>query len=327
MTTIKRLLLLLIIIGMTGNCKNKKKVIPAGEDPVKVEDFISFFQLRQLPYSLTDTILKRKENDSLKIRYEVFTRFVPDTFLSQTIGKNIKPVIYPLGRIEEGSGTYLFAKAVTSNKRIVYILAFDRKKQFIAGMPALQADQASTGSRSLVMDKRYTITRTVNRRNANGSTSEGRDVYMLNSSSKNFELIMTDALDDRLTELINPIDTFSRKNKFSADYASGKMNLVSIRDGRKPGRLNFFIHFEKNGGECTGELKGEATIRSATTAEYREDGDPCVMRFIFSSASVTVKEEQGCGSHRGLRCSFDGNFAKKKVPTSGTKKPVKKTNS
>ena len=75
------------------------------------------------------------------------------------------------------------------------------------------------------------------------AVSEGKDVYVLNSDAKNFMLIMTDALDDKVTELINPIDTFSRKQKFTADYGSGKMNLVSIRDGRKSDRLKFFYSF------------------------------------------------------------------------------------
>ena len=163
------------------------------------------------------------------------------------------------------------------------------------------------------MDSRYThYQNSMTRKNADGSISEGKDVYVLNSDAKNFMLIMTDALDDKVTELINPIDTFSRKHKYAADYGTGKLNLVSIRDGRKSDRLSFFIHFEKNNGECTGELKGEAIIKSATVAEYREGGDPCVLRFSFTSSSVTVKEVEGCGSHRGLRCSFDGIFPKKK---------------
>ncbi len=53
-------------------------------------------------------------------------------------------------------------------------------------------------------------------------------------------LIMTDPLDDKPTELINPIDTLPRKNKLSADYTTGKMNLVSIRDGRKNRPYYFF---------------------------------------------------------------------------------------
>ena len=79
-------------------------------------------------------------------------------------------------------------------------------------------------------------------------------------------------------------------------------------------RFTFFIHFDKNNGACTGELKGEAIIKSPTVAEYREGGDPCVLRFTFTTGSVILKEEEGCGSHRGLRCSFDGSFARKKEP-------------
>ena len=123
---------------------------------------------------------------------------------------------------------------------------------------------------------------------------------------------MTDALTDKVTELINPIDTLPRKNKLSADYANGKMNLVSVRDGRRSDRISFFIHFEKNNGECTGELKGEAMLKSPTTAEYREDGDPCVLKFIFSSTFCNVKRRRRCGSRRGLNCAFDGSFARKK---------------
>ena len=47
-------------------------------------------------------------------------------------------------------------------------------------------------------------------------------------------LVMTDALNDKVTELINPIDTLLRKHKLSADYTNGKMNMVSIRDGGDP---------------------------------------------------------------------------------------------
>lgn len=98
-------------------------------------------------------------------------------------------------------------------------------------------------------------------------------------------LIMTDALEDKVTELINPIDSFARKQKFTADYGSGKMNLVSIRDGRKKGMITFFIHFEKDNGNCTGELKGEAKMISNTMAEYKEAGQPCSIQFNFTSST------------------------------------------
>jgi hypothetical protein len=132
-------------------------------------------------------------------------------------------------------------------------------------------------------------------------------------------------LEDKPAEIINPIDTLSRKNKLSADYTAGKMNLVSIRDGRRNDRLSFFIHFEKNDGECTGELKGDALLINANTAEYRQNGDPCALRFNFTSSSVSLKEVEACGSHRGLRCLFDGSFVRKKeVKQSTSKKKLQK---
>jgi hypothetical protein len=89
------------------------------------------------------------------------------------------------------------------------------------------------------------------------------------------------------------------------------MNLVSVRDGRKPDRLTFFVHFEKNNGQCTGELKGEARLISSNIAEYRESGDPCILTFTFTSSTVTLRETN-CGSRRGMKCTFDGSYGRRK---------------
>jgi len=321
-----RSIILIIALAAICGCKHKKKPSLTGEEPVEVSDFIEFFQPVQLSYQVSDSVLKRKEKDSLLISYKVFTQFVPDSLLGKVFGKGIKPKIYSLGRAEvPGAETYLFAKTVSNDKRALFILGFDKKQQFIAGMAALRPDNNSSTIQSVLMDKRYTITKSVLQRNPDGTMSDGKDVYVLNADAKNFTLIMTDALNDKVTELINPIDTLSRKGKLSADYSNGKMNLVSVRDGRRNDRISFFIHFEKNNGECTGELKGEAMLRTPTTAEYRVDGDPCVLKFIFSKSSVTLKEEEGCGSRRGLQCSFNGSFARKKyVKPASIQKPTLK---
>lgn len=112
--------------------------------------------------------------------------------------------------------------------------------------------------------------------------------------------------------MINPIDTFPRKHKFSGDYGKDKKNIVSIRDGRYPNQLMVFVHLDKDDGACTGELKGTLLLTSSTAGIYREGGDPCMMSFRFSGNSVVIKEDQGCGAHRGLDCSFDGTYARKK---------------
>ena len=239
----------------------------------------------------------------------------------------MKPKIYPMGRVEiPKAETYLFVKAVSGDTKAVFILGFDKDQQFIAGMPVLRRAPAASTMQSVVMDKKYSIIRTIQRKNSDGSMSEGKDVYILNGAAKNYLLIMTDPLDDKVTEMINPIDTLPRKNKLSADYTTGKMNIVSIRDGRKTDRITFFIHFEKNSGDCSGELKGEARLRSSSLAEYHENGDPCVLQFGFTSSSVTMKELEGCGSHRGVRCLFDGTYPRKKYvkPAMAERSPVKK---
>lgn len=314
-------LLALGVILLLANCKNKKPSL-AGEDPVEVGDFIEFFPEIKLPYLLSDTEVGKKEKDSLLISYKVFTQFVPDSLLRLVTGKGVKPKIYPIGKAKvPGEETYLLAKVVAGDKKGAFVFAFDNDDQLIDGMPLMVVDQSPTTQQSASIDKVYGINKTVMRKNSDGSLSEGKDVYGLDKNTEKFMLIMTDALGDQETEVINPIDTVSRKHKYAADYGTAKTGLVSIRDGRKNDRLSFFIHFNKNNGACTGELKGEAVIKSASVAEYRLGGDPCALRFSFTSSSVSVKELEGCGVHRGLRCSFDGVFAKKKLPKP---KPVKK---
>ncbi len=313
MTGIKKFTLLLFIFALMTGCRHKKKVSLSGEEPVEVSDFIEYFRPLPLSYQVGDTLFSKKGKDTLLISYKIFTQFVPDSILSKIFGKETKPKIYALGKAEvPGAETYLFVKTMTNDRKAVLILAFDNKQRFMTAMTGLRPDASAATMQSVTLDRKYSITRTLLRKNADGSMSEGKDVFVLNNEARNFMLIMTDALEDKPAELINPIDTLPRKNKFSADYGTGKMNLVSIRDGRKNDRVTFFVHFEKNNRECTGELKGEAMIRSSNTAEYREAGDPCILKFIFTAGSVSLKEE-GCGSRRGLQCLFDGSFPKKKV--------------
>ncbi|HLG40740.1 MAG TPA: hypothetical protein VI461_13770 [Chitinophagaceae bacterium] len=315
---------LILLVALLTGCKDKKKPSLSGEDPVEISDFIDFFPEKKVPYQVGDTTLNKREKDSLLIGYKVFTQFVPDSFLQRVFGKGVKPKIYPMGRIKSPDDeNYLFVKAISGDKKTVYVFVFDKKDQFMDGIQFLRLDQNLSTRQLGSIDRSYSINKLITRRNRDASVSEGKDVYGLNKESGKFMLIMTDPLDDKITEIINPIDTLSRKNKYAADYGTGKLNLVSIRDGRKSDRLSFFVHFEKNNGECTGELKGEAIIQSSNVAEYREGGDPCVLRFTFTSSSVNLKEVEGCGSRRGLRCSFDGAFARKKEPKPAKKKQAK----
>lgn len=326
MGLLRQALWLLLAIAFLSGCDKKKKQSLSGDDLVNVSDFISFFSEVAPPYQVSDSVFKKKDKDSLQISNKVFKQFVPDSVLTKVFGKGAKPKIYAIARVDEpGAGSYLFVKTSSGDKKAVVILAFGSDEKFISAFTALRPDNNSQTNQSAVFDKKFTITQNVIRKNADGTVSDGKDVYVLNAGAGTFTLIMTDALEEKVTELINPIDTLPRKHKYAADYGFGKMNLVSVRDGKKADRITFFVHFEKGGGNCNGELKGEAVWKTSTVAEYKESGDPCILKLTFSSKSVTISEEN-CGSRRtSLNCSFNGSFPRKKyAKTSDEKKSVKK---
>jgi len=309
---IRRVLFIPVVLVLFLSCK-KKKVSLSGDEKVDVSDFIEAFEPLALPYRLTDTLVIRKDPDSLSISHHVFTQFVPDSIFTKVFGKGAKVKTYPIGKSGiEKKENYLLVKAVLGTKKAAYIVCFDNNDKFTGAMSLLVPDQWVSTQQSSVIDRNFTITKSIQRRNGDGSISEGKDAYIFNSETKSFMLIMTDALDEKPAEVINPIDTLPRKNKFSADYVRSKKDYISIRDAHRPGKVIFFVHFERNNGECIGELKGEATLISANTATYSAGGDPCVLQFNFSPTAVSMKEVEGCGSRRGLRCVFEGSYPRKK---------------
>ena len=319
------LIFLLAAFYLLSGCGNKKKPSLSGTDEVVISDFIESFELAKPPIEITDTTLNKKEKDSLLIGSTIFAQFVPDSVLLKVLGKNAKPKLYMGKRVEIEKETYLFVKAIAAEKKASLVLCFDEDNQFKSYLPLLIPDANPATSQVSGLDRRLSFYKTVVLKNPDGSTDEGKEAYSYSNEIGQFILIMTDPLDDRVQEVINPIDTLPKKNKFTGDYVKDKMNIVSIRDDRKAGKLNFFIHIDRNKGECSGELKGIATLTSANTAVYSQPGDVCSLQFNFSSSSVTLKELDACGAHRGVKCSFDGNFPRKKEvkPKTPAKKPSK----
>lgn len=303
---------LVVAVYLFMSCGNKKKPSLSGTDEVNVSDFIESFELIKPPYEVEDISLNKKEKDSLLIANKIFAQFVPDSVLAKVFGKNAKPKIYMGKRVSIEKETYLFTKAITADKKATLVLCFDKGNNFKAWLPFLVQDNNPATTQVSGLDRRFSFYKTVSLKKPDGSNAEGKEVFIYNDEAGQFLLIMRDPLDDRVQEVINPIDTFARKNKFSADYVKDKMNIVSIRDDSKTGKINFFIHFDRNSGECTGELKGIANFTSANTAVYKQLGDACSLQFNFSSSSVSLKEVEACGAHRGVKCSFDGNYPRKK---------------
>lgn len=316
---------MMILTFACWGCGGKKKPSLTGTDKVEVSDFIESFELIKPPYEVRDTLFNRKEKDSLLISNTVFSQFVPDSVLTKLFGKNAKPKIYLGKRVKIETETYLFPKLITTNKKAVIVLCFDSKNKFKAWLPLLVPDANAATTQVSGLDRKLSFFKNVSIKKADGSTAEGKEVFIYNNDAGQFLLIMTDPLDDRVLEVINPIDTLQKKNKFSADYVKDKMNIVSVRDHAEAGKLNFFIHIDRNNGECTGELKAVARLTSSNTAIYQQQGDGCSLQFNFSTSSVSVREAEPCGAHRQLKCSFDGSFPKKKEAKPKTqKKPSSK---
>ena len=319
------LIFLLVAFYLLSGCGSKRKPSLSGTDEVVISDFIESFELVKPPIEIADTTLTKKEKDSLLIGNAIFAQFIPDSVLGKVVGKNAKPKIYMGKRVEIDKETYLFVKVIAAEKKASLVLCFDKDNEFKSYLPLLIPDANPSTSQVSGLDRRLTFYKNISLKKPDGSVAEGKEAYSYDNEMGQFLLIMTDPLDDRVQEVTNPIDTLPKKNKFSGDYIRDKMNIVSIRDDRRGGKLNFFIHFDRNKGECYGELKGIATLTSANTAVYRQPGDACSLQFNFSSSSVTLKELDACGAHRGVKCSFDGNFPRKKEvkPKTPVKRPSK----
>ena len=139
-------------------------------------------------------------------------------------------------------------------------------------------------------------------------------------TSNGFTLILTEPNVEIMEDVINPIDTLPQKNKYTGDYIASKKNFISFRDGKNSSEILFFVHFEKNKGECVGELKGTARFVSSKMAQYKESGNPCTLEFTFTSSAVSMKEVEGCGSYRDIQCFFEGRYPKKKTKAVKSKK-------
>lgn len=303
-------------------CGGKKKKSMAGEDEVNVEEFTEAYPKLKLPVTYGDSSFPAKGNDSSLIAPEVLHQFIPDSVAVRAFGANAKSKYYPVGRVDAGDGdSYLLTWGVANSRRTLLLTAHDKDKKFIAGIPILKPNKNAKTIVSVTIDPRFNINKDITQKLDNGTEISGHDVYVLNKAARNFMLVMTDSLGDRVSELINPIDTLPKKSKYSGDYGTGKMNLISIRDGQREGRAWFFINLDSDDQVCSGELKGELIFTSENVAEYRQGGDPCVLRFTFSANKVTLEEVEGCGSRLGaLQCSFNGDYPKKKEKKETTAK-------
>lgn len=308
----KKCLFWLPVILLLFACKSGKKTSLQDDEKVDIKDFIEFFPEIPLPIRIADTTLVKKSTDSLQIGYKIFTQFIPDSLIKKDFGKGVIPRIFPLGKTrEDDKETYLFIKATTGAKRIAYMACFGKNNEFLRMLPLVRTGFEQYATVWATLDKKFQITTYHDKKLGNGEVAFKRNVYFYNNAANEFTLILSEPNEEIIENVVNPIDTFPAKNKFSGDYVKDKKNFISFRDGKRSSESPFFVHFEK--GDCRGELKGMARFVSNTVAVYQEGGNPCTLEFNFAANRITMKETGGCGSYRDIKCFFEGSYTKKKT--------------
>ncbi|MFN5135896.1 MAG: hypothetical protein ACK5DG_11320 [Chitinophagaceae bacterium] len=294
-------------------CKDKKQRSVVDAD-LTIKEFIELIPQAKLPFIVYDSTLQKKENDSAALNLTVFQSFVPDSVFKQQYPSTKQLKLFALGKSTDAQkGNYIFIKSINSKRRAVYLYYFNEKNTYVGTAVLLDNISATKANRYTRIDSRYNIALIKEQKTATGELWTDETIYYMDANGKMI-LAMTNSTEDKSDEIMgNPIDTLPAKNKFSADYASDKKNMVSIRDGQLPKTFEFFIHFSKQNGECVGELKGEGEFTSPGKGVFHDKDSDCEIIFSFSSSSVTIKEINGCGSYRGITCFFEGAYMKKKA--------------
>lgn len=320
----RKVLVFAVLVGIAA-CKNNDKKEEPAADESNSQGLTGMFKEAKLPYQLTDTGLL-KNSDTTSLPPATISPLIADSLKNNYFGKGARIRFTPLAKFAAKEETYYVIKASTASKKAAIVMVFDKDNNFGASYPLLLPDADPNTSQSSSIDKKFTLTKNIIQRNGPDITGEGKEVVAYDAAEKAFSLIMLDALNENLAEIISPIDTFPKTAKLAGDYYINKKNIVSIRDGRYPNQLLVYIHTENKGGDCKGELRGEFMMTSTTTAVYRQGGDPCVLNLSFKGNQVSINEEAGCGNYRGLDCPLDGTFTKKRLPSvkPASKKPKAK---
>lgn len=314
-----RLIVICSAIVFLSSCKDEKASL-SGNEPVDPKDIIAAFPALKLPYKVADTNMI-KVADTSRISYFVFSGLVPDSALTSSLGKGInKSVIRPVGKIEKEHETYLLTDFTQNKKTTLVAFLFDKKYTYVGNLVLLKQGikDGYFTSVNITSEPTFIVSK---EKYIGNELMYTRNGYAYNNGSAEFTTVMTDSNEDLKirNEIINPIDTFPRLNKLSGDYIQDKKNYISVRDGSSTNKYQFFIHFEKS-GDCTGELKGQMTMRDATHGYFQESGDPCEIDFGFTNNSIIVKERGNCGNHRGIKCFFNDAYRKKKEAKPAVKK-------
>lgn len=300
----------------------------SGNNSISVKDWQAVFPDLSLPVVLHDTGLIRRA-DTNHIGFKALTQFYPDSLLQPVTGKLKKGSYFrAIGKITKKQEQYLLLIAYQPPKQArLFVLVTNSENQLL-DIKEFLASQSDDGYQHYLHINREPTFMLVREKTGPDLQSIYTKTGWIYPSEGKFMVIMNDSNEDtKNTAVINPIDSFPALHPFSWDYGDDKKNFISVRDGSSPGKLLFFLHIEKNGGTCTGELKGFMQLTGKRTAEFRQSGDPCVVLFEFNDNSISFKETGSCGNHRGIKCLLEDQFPKRKKPVKKLANPIQKIKS
>jgi hypothetical protein len=298
----------------------------SGNTTITVKDWYAVFPDMTLPVVLHDTGLIRRA-DTNQIGYKALTQFYPDSLLQPVLGKMKKGSYFrAIGKINKKQEQYLLMIAYQPPKQArLFVLVISPENQLLDIKEFLSTQNVDGYQHYLHINREPTFMQVREKTGTDLQSIYTKTGWIYPSEGK-FMVIMNDSNEDaRNSAVINPIDSFPALHPFSWDYGDDSKNFISVRDGTSPGKLLFFLHIEKNNGDCTGELKGYMQLTGKRTAEFRQSGDPCVVLFEFNDNSISFKETGSCGNHRGIKCLLEDQFPKRKKPVKKSTKPNLKT--
>ena len=230
---------------------NDKHPSLSGDAQVEIKDFIAAFPDVQFPFKAADTNLV-KLADTTTISYNVFTQFIPDSVVANIYGKNAKKIsIHAIGKIRKEKEVYLLVVTSLNKKATLTAFLFDKDNKYLSALSLIEQGVKDGYIHIVSITSEPTFILSRERTNSKNEIAYTRTGFAFNSGSGEFISVLTDTNEDekRNNEIINPIDTLPKLNKWSGDYTIDKRNYISIRDGSNPNKYNFFIHFEKNDGK------------------------------------------------------------------------------
>ena len=308
-----RSLALLLVISMLIACKSKQKDTGNADRPLTFEDFQGMFAQTEAPYRLPADSLLNPSPDSPVLKRAVVKQFLTDTLAGDDFPKASPPRFYPLAHFQHADMHYFVVKAAGKTATAAYLCFTDQSGKYLSSVRVAKVNPGGKTRVGFSLDSKFLIKISTELQVSPRHKALKEDFYTANPDGS-LTLIMTNSNEPTTPgQIFNPIDTLPRKHKYSADYASGDMNIESISDGADTKSYLFFISFSKTNGNCRGELSGTGQFTGPGRGEYKDNESSCGIAFQFSSSRVSIREIGGCGAYRGVTCFFEGAFAKKKV--------------